>query len=114
MRHKNSFPTHPTHDTLSRTMTFYRRNLPHWHPRGSEIFLTWRLHGSLPKQIAAPKPDSSPGEIFAHYDRILDGARTGPLWLQDPRIAECVFATLAESHRRNMFQLETYGFRSQF
>lgn len=30
-------------------MTFYRRNLPHWHPDGKAIFITWRLFGSLPK-----------------------------------------------------------------
>src|SRR6266851_3973849 len=29
-------------------MAFYRRNLPHWHPEGASIFLTWRLYGSLP------------------------------------------------------------------
>jgi hypothetical protein len=27
-------------------MTFYRRNLPHWHPEGKSIFITWRLYGS--------------------------------------------------------------------
>jgi hypothetical protein len=32
-------------------MTFYRRNLPHWHPEGKPIFLTWRLYGSLPKDF---------------------------------------------------------------
>ena len=33
-------------------MSFYRRNLPHWHPEGKAIFVTWRLFGSLPKGVA--------------------------------------------------------------
>ena len=33
-------------------MTFYRRDLPHWHPEGKAIFITWRLFGSLPKGAA--------------------------------------------------------------
>jgi putative transposase len=32
-------------------MTFYRRNLPHWHPEGKTIFITWRLYGSLPASV---------------------------------------------------------------
>lgn len=29
-------------------MAYYERNLPHWQPDGSALFMTWRLHGSLP------------------------------------------------------------------
>ena len=36
-------------------MSFYRRNLPHWHPDGKAIFVTWRLFGSLPKGISPGK-----------------------------------------------------------
>jgi REP element-mobilizing transposase RayT len=83
-------------------MTFYRRNLPHWHPEGKTIFITWRLYGSLPasilKKIHTPKngcstntPDAdsdvSPGERFRLLDAALDTARFGPLWLADPEIA---------------------------
>lgn len=28
-------------------MSFYRRRLPHWQPRGKALFVTWRLHKSL-------------------------------------------------------------------
>ena len=34
-------------------MSFYRRNLPHWHPEGKAIFITWRLFGSLPKGVVS-------------------------------------------------------------
>jgi hypothetical protein len=40
----------------------------------AEFFVTWRLHGSLPRH--------------------MDHANTGPLWLRDPRVAECVSQTL--------------------
>lgn len=32
-------------------MSFYRRNLPHWQPAGAEYFITFRLTGSLPKEV---------------------------------------------------------------
>ena len=31
--------------------TFYRRNLPHFHPTGAIFFVTFRLAGSLPAEI---------------------------------------------------------------
>jgi len=33
---------------LSRAMAEYRRRLPHFQPDGEYLFVTWRLHGSLP------------------------------------------------------------------
>jgi putative transposase len=74
-------------------MTFYRRNLPHWHPEGESIFLTWRLHGSLPADFFQSKAFAGvtePGRRFRLADAALDGAATGPLWLKDPRVATCV------------------------
>lgn len=76
-------------------MTYYRRNLPHWHPEGRILFVTWRLVGSLPaplmKNIAANRPD---GRIFRSFDAVLDGAEFGPLWLKDGRVAACVVHSL--------------------
>jgi putative transposase len=74
-------------------MLFYRRNLPHWHPEGAALFLTWRLYGSLPASYRTAKigcATDSPGKRFKRLDSILDKAATGPLWLNDPRIALCV------------------------
>ncbi len=83
-------------------MTFYRRNLPHWHPEGKSIFITWRLHGSLPASLlrtirtarngcatstSDTDPEASPGERFRLLDAALDSAKSGPLWLADPEIA---------------------------
>jgi len=89
-------------------MTYYRRRLPHWQPPGQDLFVTWRLHGSLPRQILSPKEVFSPGERFVHYDRILDEARTGPLWLKNVRVADCVLSTILETQRREMLQTRAY------
>ena len=69
-------------------MSYYHRSLPHWHPDGARLFLTWRLFGSLPP----PVPDSCPtrpGHAFVSMDRRLDRADFGPQWLRDGRIARC-------------------------
>jgi REP element-mobilizing transposase RayT len=71
----------------------YHRNLPHWLPEGRAIFLTWRLHGSLPacslQKLRAEKIPTA-GQEFARADQHLDRAEAGPLWLKDTRIADCV------------------------
>ena len=69
-------------------MADYRRRLPHIHPDGAHLFVTWRLHGSLP---VAP-PDiiyATPGHAFAAEDRALAEGH-GWLWLSDTRIARQV------------------------
>jgi len=83
-------------------MAFYRRNLPHWHPEGKCIFITWRLYGSLPVTLLKktrtarngcatkappPEPKESAGKKFLKLDAALDSAKSGPLWLADPEIA---------------------------
>jgi putative transposase len=82
-------------------VTFYKRHLPHWHPKGAAIFLTWHLAGSLPKDIrkatatlAASTSDLSAGERFVILDREMDRAEVGPTWLRDSRVARCVVETL--------------------
>jgi putative transposase len=78
-------------------MTFYARHLPHWQPLDRSIFVTWRLHGSLPIQVVdrlSRQQRSSSGKYFLDIDRLLDRARTGVAWLNDPRIAERVMAAI--------------------
>ena len=78
----------------SLTMTFYRRHLPHWHPEGASIFVTWRLYGSLPATVRTARngcaTKESAGKQFKRLDSALDKCNTGPLWLKDPRIAAIV------------------------
>jgi hypothetical protein len=65
-------------------LTYYERHLPHWQLDGAAIFLTWRLHGSLPGTagiFAAMGKEKSAGKAFVTMDRTLDKAEIGPRWL---------------------------------
>jgi putative transposase len=98
------------------TKTFYRRNLPHWHPINQSFFLTWRLSGSLPKSVIeelqairlhlGTKKDVTAFDarviefkkMFARIDRILDKAETGPTWLAIPEVADMVQKAIVEGY----------------
>ena len=85
-------------------MTFYRRQLPHLYDIGQPIFVTWRLQKSLPANRVFPAGDLSSGQSFATLDRLLDEARSGPLYLHQPAIAEMV----VEAIHRNASVLHHY------
>lgn len=117
-------------------MTFYRRNLPHWHPGGKAIFLTWRLFGSLPRGIVPSKSAwstrgaatlgcistgrsacatkqgksgiTAEGRRFRQMDAELDRGATGPLWLRDPRIARHVEDAVGRGEELGHYQLDSY------
>jgi putative transposase len=71
------------------THCFYRRNLPHWQPEGSALFVTWRLHGSFPKGFTEHlrKWRGDPRKQFLNAEHVLDAASSGPVWLKEPEIA---------------------------
>jgi len=116
----------------NKPMSFYRRNLPHWHPEGKAIFITWRLFGSLPKGVAPERshwarksdtatpgcvPEStgrsacateSAGREFRRMDAELDKGATGPLWLRDPKIASLVEDTIFRGDELKQYQLDAY------
>jgi REP element-mobilizing transposase RayT len=90
---------------------FYRRHLPHYQPQGATFFVTWRLHGSLPRQALEVLREKGrqaeatgkwreeeiflgPNTRFGLWDSVLDEALAGPVWLRDPRIAEVVKGSL--------------------
>lgn len=75
-------------------MEFYRRNLPRWQPEGAAIFLTWRLHGSMPVKPGFLTNDMTAGRRFRMWDKELDREATGPIWLRDGSVAQCVMDTL--------------------
>ncbi|PJJ59078.1 REP-associated tyrosine transposase [Hymenobacter chitinivorans] len=97
----------------------YERNLPHRLPPGSDIFLTFRLADSLPGNIILRlQLQFSSGEetednyakqrrYFGKFDNLLDGATHGPIWLQEPRIADLVGASLRHFHGK-AYQLICY------
>jgi len=79
-------------------MSFYRRRLPHIHPAGKWLFVTWHLDGSLPQALFPPPGKSTDGRVFVWMDRYLDTTRKGPQYLVRPEIA----ARVARSIRRGV------------
>jgi REP element-mobilizing transposase RayT len=73
---------------------FYERHLPHWHPEGKDLFFTWRLEGSLPRNRYVPPEGLTSGQAFVWIDRLLDRALTGPTWLTQPEVAKIVADSL--------------------
>jgi putative transposase len=74
-------------------MSYYERTLPHWQPENRDLFLTWRLSGSLPPKVLAALRASKTKEIgkrFVEFDRQLDQASSGPLWMKEANIAAAV------------------------
>ena len=93
---------------------YYHRNLPHWQPPGTAIFLTCRLYGSLPENVIRQLKDAQSlvereianakasadkitqlklnqyKKLFAKLDAILDRAESGPRWLGETEVAALV------------------------
>jgi len=84
---------------------FHYRRLPHLHADGRPVFLTWRLHGSLPPNRFFPSEITS-GRAFVAMDRILDQARSGPLHLGRPEIAQLLVDAIL--YRQGHLQLHAY------
>jgi len=81
----------------------YQRHLPHCHPGGAYLFVTWRLEGSLPACL----PEviyATPGHRFAAEDRALAHGR-GPRWLEDTRVAAKLVEILQAGDRQNLYEL---------
>ena len=95
----------PTHSLL--LSTFHCRRLPHYYSLGQPIFITWRLHGSLPAYRSFPSGTSS-GQAFVAMDHLLDNARTGPLYLRQPDIAKVVVEAIHYREREQHYQLHSY------
>jgi putative transposase len=98
---------------------FYRRKLPHIHPPGATLFVTFRLAGSIPRsilelrraercwldeQIRRAKKNASDAitidllafqrRWFRRFEAVLDREMCGPIWLKDQRIAAMVVDSL--------------------
>jgi len=73
------------------------------------LFITWRLFGSLPGAVPQEVKRVSAGRAFVVADRELDRAASGPVWLKDPVIAQCVVDALryGESHLK-LYKLEAF------
>ena len=95
----------------------YERHLPHIQPPGATLFVTFRLAGTIPRAVLerlkaeatererllrqTAVPDTLPRFLyeeqkrqFARWDKLLDRAEYGPLWLKQPEIAAVVVDSL--------------------
>ncbi len=95
----------------------YKRNLPHYQPRGAILFVTFRLAGSIPvvvlerlkaeakaREQRICQAGESPEQAhllyeerkrqFGYWDNALDHAQNGPFWLREPSIAQIVYDSM--------------------
>jgi len=96
-------------------MTFYSRNLPHFHPKNKTLFITCRLTDSIPVHMLGALRKNYEFELenlfqshsksfnfknriydlqkkyFGKYDKLLDSMVSGPDWLKHDCIAELVW-----------------------
>jgi len=69
-------------------LEFYRRRLPHLHIIGQPLFITFRLFDSLPRNRFFSNDNLTSGQAFVVMDSLLDLARTGPVYMRKPEIAD--------------------------
>ena len=110
--------------------TYYRRNLPHYQPPGHTFFVTFRLAGSLPKEVIIKLKNEYEENIkriasiqyikekrneyytyqsiyFKKFDDYLDKTVYGPKWLKDERIAPLVKEAI-NKRDKNEYELISY------
>src|SRR5258708_281560 len=81
-------------------MRHYERRLPHWDSIGQPLFVTFRHYDSLPANRVFPPDRLTSGRAFVAFDRLLDRATSGPLFLRIPDIADLVVEALRDGERR--------------
>src|SRR5579864_2985922 len=90
------------------SMSFSRRRLPHIHPSGKWLFVTWHLDGSLPQSLFPPPGKSSDGKVFVWMDRYLDTTRKGPQYLLRPEIAAIVTRSIQRGVLLGQYELRAW------
>jgi putative transposase len=101
---------------------YYRHHLPHIHPEGYPIFVTFNLIESLPKEVIKSLKGQRDQELkvsdttrrsqvdekyFNKYDEWLDRCKNGPKWLQDQNAASIVMKKI-RSFENERYDLLTY------
>jgi type I restriction enzyme R subunit/putative DNA methylase len=84
-----------------------RRRLPHIHPEGKWLFVTWHLSGSVPQGRYAP-PGLRAGEAFVWMDRYLDTTRIGPMYLHREDIARIIVNSLRRGVELGHYDLRAW------
>jgi putative transposase len=88
----------------------YERRLPHWDTVDQPLFVTFRLHGSLPGHRVFPPQDLTlSGKAFVAMDRLLDRGASGPMYLRDPEIAQLVVEALEDGqHKFQRYEMHAF------
>jgi hypothetical protein len=88
----------------------YERRLPHRETVDQSLFVTFRLHGSLPAhRVFLPDSLARSGKAFVAMDRLLDRGANGQLYLHRPELAGMVLAALQDGERKfHRYQLHAY------
>lgn len=92
---------------------FYRRHLPHIHPPEGTFFITYLLHGAIPKPLretlkrdhtlkvnelrirgAETAIDDERKRYFGRFDRALHHSENSPFWLRNKEISEIIKESL--------------------
>ncbi len=90
-------------------MSLSWRRLPHWRPDGQPLFLTWRLHGTLPPNRYIGPDGLTSGQAFVWIDRYLDRVGYGPAWLRRDEITQIVVDALYFGQQRlGYYQLHAW------
>ncbi len=89
-------------------MRNYRRRLPHLDVPGQPAFVTWRLFGSLPRERTFVRESLTSGEAFVALNRLLDTARSGPLYLRQAEVANLVTQQLRKVAGDGLCLLHAY------
>jgi len=89
-------------------MRTYERRLPHWDTVGQAMFVTFRLHGSLPASRVFPPERLRNGRAFAAMDKLLDCDRSGPLFLSQPEVANLMVRALFDGERFRRYRLHAW------
>ena len=76
-------------------MQLSRRRLPHLYVIREPLFVTFRLHNSLPSNREFPACLLS-GTAFECMDRLLDEERAGPTYLRMPAVTKVVIASIGK------------------
>jgi REP element-mobilizing transposase RayT len=92
-------------------MRHYQRRLPHWDIVDEPLFVTFRLHGSLPAhRVFPPAGLARSGKAFVAMDRLLDSGATGPLYLRRREIGELVVRAVQDGESRfDRYQLHAFA-----
>ncbi len=98
---------------------YYRHHLPHIHPEGYPIFITFNLVGSIPMEVFRELKEQRDNELktlekeaverkyFSKYDEWLDKCQSGHTWLKDENIASTVMKKI-HSFENERYELLTY------